>query len=744
MRDQQQPVAVKVAVRIRPLDPNQQQINCTYVTPNEPQVCLGRTKDKAFTFDHVFDTGSQQSGIYATCVSDLVESSLDGYNATVLAYGQTGSGKTYTMGTGAFKSQSPSSANFAGEQPAAPDLLSGAQWPSASGGSTSMLNASLRQLQCDESWGIIPRAVEHLFRGIASRKAAARAKGLQEPQFQVTAQFIELYNEEIIDLFAGAEGRTPTIKIHEDCDGNIYMVGVTTRQVSSAEEAFEYLRMGAASRTTASTNMNNQSSRSHAIFTLHIQQTRVSFLDDANVADSEQQQHIKQEQQGDNHMTDDIDNDSPVPMNIDGQHGGPQDTDDDVDTDHDLDEGVQLSSDASKTTGGSGSNTNNQSGQDVETLRAKFHFVDLAGSERLKRTGATGERAKEGISINSGLLCLGNVISALGDKSKRASHVPYRDSKLTRLLQDSLGGNSRTLMIACISPAECDYAESLNTLRYANRAKNIKNKVIANHDSSNETIAMLRRQIKQLQAEICALRRQLRLSAPQFPQPSMEAATDYAMNATGGIGSAPNTPVGHHSGGDNHSATADAAAAVSTTNHHQQQTLYNHHPTNHNNTNHHQWPQLPHHLLHNHHHHHQHSNHVSNHHQQQLQQQLKEQTQSNSKLQQQIRKLRVELENVKRQKVSVMNKMKDDGQRHRDSELRHAKRIAQLTKNDRLKDVRIRRLEVENQRLKQILKRRDTEVRALKSTVANINIATRGLSRTLRQRRMQQGTQRYY
>jgi kinesin family member 21 len=84
---------------------------------------------------------------------------------------------------------------------------------------------------------------------------------------------------------------------------------------------------------------------------------------------------------------------------------------------------------------------------DFETLTSKFHFVDLAGSERLHRTGATGERAKEGISINCGLLALGNVISALGDKSKRAMHVPYRDSKLTRLLQDSLGGNSRTVSL---------------------------------------------------------------------------------------------------------------------------------------------------------------------------------------------------------------------------------------------------------------------------------------------------------
>ena len=126
---------------------------------------------------------------------------------------------------------------------------------------------------------------------------------------------------------------------------------------------------------------------------------------------------------------------------------------------------------------------------ELEVLHAKFHFVDLAGSERLKRTGATGDRAKEGISINSGLvslikieicgksvqLVLGNVISALG--SGKVTHVPYRDSKLTRLLQDSLGGNSRTLMIACASPCDVDFVETLNTLNYANRAKNIKNKV---------------------------------------------------------------------------------------------------------------------------------------------------------------------------------------------------------------------------------------------------------------------------
>lgn len=206
------------------------------------------------------------------------------------------------------------------------------------------------------------------------------------------------------------------------------------RAVTSPEEALQCLRLGALSRTTASTQMNTQSSRSHAIFTLHIKQQRLAPVD--------------------NDMMDGRDENNPEPAN------------------------------------------------EFETLSAKFHFVDLAGSERLKRTGATGERAKEGISINCGLLALGNVISALGDVSKRALHVPYRDSKLTRLLQDSLGGNSQTVMIACISPSDRDFMETLNTLKYANRARNIKNKVVVNQDKSSRTISILKQQIAQLQLEL--------------------------------------------------------------------------------------------------------------------------------------------------------------------------------------------------------------------------------------------------
>uniref|UniRef100_A0A672Q7D2 Kinesin family member 21A n=1 Tax=Sinocyclocheilus grahami TaxID=75366 RepID=A0A672Q7D2_SINGR len=372
---------------------------CTFVTPGEPQLVLG--KDKAFTYDYVFDMDSTQDTIYANCTEKLIEGCFEGYNATIFAYGQTGSGKTYTMGTG-FDMAIP-----------------------------------------DEELGIIPRAVSHLYKGIEQRRQEAADQGRPVPEFKISAQFLELYNEEVLDLFDTTRDmemrkQKSHIKIHEDASGSIYTVGVTTRTVSSELEMMQCLQLGALSRTTASTQMNVQSSRSHAIFTIHICQVRVC---------------------------------------------APQDGE----TDN------RLANSSSEV-------------EEFETLTAKFHFVDLAGSERLKRTGATGDRAKEGISINCGLLALGNVISALGDRSKRSTHVPYRDSKLTRLLQDSLGGNSRTVMIACTSPSDQDFMETLNTLKYANRARNIKNKVVVNQDKASQQISALRTEIARLQVELMEYR----------------------------------------------------------------------------------------------------------------------------------------------------------------------------------------------------------------------------------------------
>ena len=136
---------------------------------------------------------------------------------------------------------------------------------------------------------------------------------------------------------------------------------------------------------------------------------------------------------------------------------------------------------------------------DGKTFTPKLHFVDLAGSERAKRTGATGERLQEGIQINKGLLALGNVINALCEKH---NHVPYRDSKLTRLLQDSLGGNSKTMMLACVSPGDADLEETLNTLKYANRARQIRNKPIVAQDPMQARLSELMETINALQARL--------------------------------------------------------------------------------------------------------------------------------------------------------------------------------------------------------------------------------------------------
>lgn len=132
---------------------------------------------------------------------------------------------------------------------------------------------------------------------------------------------------------------------------------------------------------------------------------------------------------------------------------------------------------------------------------SKFHLVDLAGSERSKKTGATGERFKEGVNINKGLLALGNVISALGDGQQRG-YVSYRDSKLTRLLQDSLGGNSMTLMVACVSPADYNCEETLSTLRYADRARHIKNKPIVNQDPRAAEVLRLQKENTELRLQL--------------------------------------------------------------------------------------------------------------------------------------------------------------------------------------------------------------------------------------------------
>nr|XP_014344529.1 PREDICTED: chromosome-associated kinesin KIF4A [Latimeria chalumnae] len=225
--------------------------------------------------------------------------------------------------------------------------------------------------------------------------------------------YIQVYNEEILDLLHSSRDKSSQINIREDPKEGIKIVGLTERDVACAVDMVQCLEQGNNARTVASTAMNSQSSRSHAIFTVVIEQRK--------------------------------------------------------------------------------------KGDKNDRFCSKLHLVDLAGSERQKKTKAEGDRLKEGININRGLLALGNVISALGEEGKKGGFVPYRDSKLTRLLQDSLGGNSHTLMIACVSPADSNMEETLNTLRYADRARKIKNKPIVNVDPQAAELQQLKQQVQELQ-----------------------------------------------------------------------------------------------------------------------------------------------------------------------------------------------------------------------------------------------------
>ncbi|XP_010342895.3 chromosome-associated kinesin KIF4B [Saimiri boliviensis] len=362
MKEEVKGIPVRVALRCRPLVPKEISEGCQMClsfVAGEPQVVVGT--DKSFTYDFVFDPSTEQEELFNTAVAPLVKGVFKGYNATVLAYGQTGSGKTYSMG-GAYTTEQEN----------------------------------------DPTVGVIPRVIQLLFKEIDKKS---------DFEFTLKVSYLEIYNEEILDLLCPSREKAQ-INIREDPKEGIKIVGLTEKTVLVALDTVSCLEQGNNSRTVASTAMNSQSSRSHAIFTISIEQRKKS---DRN-----------------------------------------------------------------------------------SSFRSKLHLVDLAGSERQKKTKAEGDRLKEGININRGLLCLGNVISALGD-DKKGGFVSYRDSKLTRLLQDSLGGNSHTLMIACVSPADSNLEETLNTLRYADRARKIKNKPIVNIDPQTAELNHLKQQVQQLQ-----------------------------------------------------------------------------------------------------------------------------------------------------------------------------------------------------------------------------------------------------
>jgi len=298
-----------------------------------------------------------------------------------------------------------------------------------------------------ESEGVIPRAVNDLFH--ISKTTPNSVK--------VEMAYMEIYNEEIRDLLSN-DPNSGDLRVQDLPDGTVGVTNVTMKSVESPAEVGKWMEVASNKRVVASTAMNAVSSRSHAVCTLYVTITPGIVISNGE---------------------------------------------DDYASDDDVSEIKSIASENKST-------VSNGTFSSREQIFAKLTLVDLAGSEKPKRTGATGARMKEGININKGLFVLGQVISALSDSSSKGSknakkHIPYRESKLTRLLQDSLGGNTRTIMIACVSPADDNIEESTNTLRYAERARciqnNAKRNVVAMAMSPAEAAA-LREENQRLKLEL--------------------------------------------------------------------------------------------------------------------------------------------------------------------------------------------------------------------------------------------------
>ncbi|KAK8822237.1 hypothetical protein WA577_005401 [Blastocystis sp. JDR] len=373
---------VKVAVRVRPLVARERGLADIAVVADSSrnEISIKGNDDNRYTFNYVFGPSSTQEEVYNTCVTPLLESAFDGYNATILAYGQTGSGKTYTMGT------------------AGRSMNSG-------------------------DYGIVPRIIEEVFQ----KKEAIEGEN-EGNTVMIRVSFLEIYGDTVRDLLEFDQAASKEVLIRSDEKGGVKIIGHKQIEVNSADELLDVLDNGCLYRATGRTSMNAFSSRSHAIFTIYIDQELA--LPSEGAEQEEGAEPLK------------------------------------------------------------------------EAKQSKFHFVDLAGSERTGKANTEGKLMKEGININLGLLALGKVISALGDEKKKGTFPPYRESKLTRILMDSLGGNAKTLMITCVSPASDSISETVSSLVYANNAKNIQNKPKVNHDAQSDLIDSLRREIASLKQQL--------------------------------------------------------------------------------------------------------------------------------------------------------------------------------------------------------------------------------------------------
>ncbi|XP_030408361.1 kinesin-like protein KIF13A isoform X6 [Gopherus evgoodei] len=377
---------VKVAVRVRPMNRRELELNTkcivemqgnqTVLHPPPSNIKQGdnRKPPKVFAFDYCFWSMDEsnttkyagQEVVFKCLGEGILEKAFQGYNACIFAYGQTGSGKSFSM----------------------------------------MGNA--------EQLGLIPRLCGALFQRISVEENDSQT-------FKVEVSYMEIYNEKVRDLL-DPKGSRQSLKVREHKVLGPYVDGLSQLAVTNFEDIESLMSEGNKSRTVAATNMNEESSRSHAVFNIVVTQTL-----------------------------------------------------------YDL-----------------------QSGNSGEKV-SKVSLVDLAGSERVSKTGAAGDRLKEGSNINKSLSTLGLVISSLADQAAgkgKNKFVPYRDSVLTWLLKDNLGGNSQTAMIATISPSADNYEETLSTLRYADRAKRIVNHAVVNEDPNARVIRELREEVEKLKEQL--------------------------------------------------------------------------------------------------------------------------------------------------------------------------------------------------------------------------------------------------
>ena len=438
-------VKVRVALRIRPLikrEMLENTVSCVLDDEEHNEVIIGREpKQRRFTYDYVLGPQSSQQDVYDRChVASLVDGCFHGYNATIFAYGQTGSGKTYTMGSSSLpetrSSRNNHRLNHNHHHVYEDDSISNSFVEESNNDPNINYSDNVLNIN-DPTAGILPRVAKRLFDKITNNHQHVNHNG-RKLKFTVRMTFIEIHKEKVRDLLRPDVG-PKRVAVRDDGKGGIRISGLKPIVLKSETDLLKHVNRGCILRTTGKTLMNDRSSRSHALITLMLEQ-EYDLTEEEIQRNKLKRKNRKKKRRGrfNNH-------------------------------------------------GGNNNSNNNRIDDEMSSKRpgyrcAKLHIVDLAGSERQKRTGAVGNRFQESVRINQGLLALGNVISALGDprKNRRRHHVPYRESKLTRLLQDSLGGNSQTLMIACVTPALNSLEETLNVLKYANRARNIKNKAKVN------------------------------------------------------------------------------------------------------------------------------------------------------------------------------------------------------------------------------------------------------------------------